>query len=169
MLREFPPRDLAESFEAVFVGVDPQDLRKKQTFPISKTLLLKQFDFLQSNSKAHQEAICRKADVEEWIDGETPEVFQKTFVDAPVEELDEEEVEELAGRADSNKYRGPVDSTLGAQELMESSEAVPVSYHCPDTVPLEKSTCWQVAAAKLEEMEKLAVISCCNPNRRGTG
>ena len=104
----------------MFVGVDPQDLRKKQTFPISKTLLLKQFDFLQSNSKAHQEAICRKADVEEWIDGETPEVFQKTFVDAPVEELDEEEVEELAGRADSNKYRGPVASTLGAQELMEA-------------------------------------------------
>ena len=72
------------------------------------------------------------------------------------EELDEEEVEELAGRADSNKYRGPVDSTLGAQELLERSEDVPVSYHCPDTVPLDKSTCWQVAAAKLEEMEKLA-------------
>ena len=131
-------------------------MRKKQTFPISKTLLLKQFDFVQRNSKAHQAAICRKADVEEWIDGETPEVLQKTFVDAPVEELDEEDVEELAGRADSNKYRGPVDSTLGAQELLESSEDVPVSYHCPDTVPLDKSTCWQVAAAKLEEMEKLA-------------
>ena len=155
-IKEFPPRDLAESFEAVFVGIDPQDMRKKQTFPISKTLLLKQFDFVQRNSKAHQAAICRKADVEEWIDGETPEVLQKTFVDAPVEELDEEEVEELAGRADSNKYRGPVDSTLGAQELLESSEDVPVSYHCPDTVPLDKSTCWQVAAAKLEEMEKLA-------------
>ena len=117
-IKEFPPRDLAESFEAVFVGIDPQDMRKKQTFPISKTLLLKQFDFVQRNSKAHQAAICRKADVEEWIDGETPEVLQKTFVDAPVEELDEEEVEELAGRADSNKYRGPVDSTLGAQELL---------------------------------------------------
>ena len=155
-IKEFPPRDLAESFEAVFVGIDPQDMHKKQTFPISKTLLLKQFDFVQRNSKAHQAAICRKADVEEWIDGETPEVLQKTFVDAPVEELDEEEVEELAGRADSNKYRGPVDSTLGAQELLESSEDVPVSYHCPDTVPLDKSTCWQVAAAKLEEMEKLA-------------
>ena len=155
-IKEFPPRDLAESFEAVFVGIDPQDMRKKQTFPISKTLLLKQFDFVQRNSKAHQAAICRKADVEEWIDGETPEVLQKTFVDAPVEELDEEEVEELAGRADSNKYRGPVDSTLGAQELLESSEDVPVSYHCPDTVPLDKSTCWQVAAAKLEKMEKLA-------------
>ena len=155
-IKEFPPRDLAESFEAVFVGIDPQDMRKKQTFPISKTLLLKQFDFVQRNSKAHQAAICRKADVEEWIDGETPEVLQKTFVDAPVEELDEEEVEELAGRADSNKYRGPVDSTLGAQELLESSEDDPVSYHCPDTVPLDKSTCWQVAAAKLEEMEKLA-------------
>ena len=155
-IKEFPPRDLAESFEAVFVGIDPQDMRKKQTFPISTTLLLKQFDFVQRNSKAHQAAICRKADVEEWIDGETPEVLQKTFVDAPVEELDEEEVEELAGRADSNKYRGPVDSTLGAQELLESSEDVPVSYHCPDTVPLDKSTCWQVAAAKLEEMEKLA-------------
>ena len=68
----------------------------------------------------------------------------------------EEEVEELIAGSDSNKYRGPVDSTLGAQELQESSEDVPVSYHCPDTVPLDKSTCWQVAAAKLEEMENMA-------------
>ena len=68
----------------------------------------------------------------------------------------EEEVEELIAGSDSNKYRGPVDSTLGTQELQESSEAVPVSYHCPDTVPLDKSTCWQVAAAKLEEMERMA-------------
>ena len=28
--------------------------------------------------------------------------------------------------------------------------------YCPDTVPLDKSTYWQVAAAKLEEMEKMA-------------
>lgn len=44
-------------------------------------------------------------------------MFQNTFVDAPVDELDEEEIEELASTEDSNKYRGPVDSTLGAQEL----------------------------------------------------
>jgi hypothetical protein len=44
-IREFPPRDLGESFEAVFVGIDAQDLRKRQTFPISKALLLKQFHF----------------------------------------------------------------------------------------------------------------------------
>ena len=95
-------------------------------------------------------------DVEDWADGETPAVFQNTFVDAPVDELDAEEVEELGGAEDSNKYRGPVDSTLGAQELLESSEDVPVSYHCQDNVPLDKNTCWQVAAAKLAEMEKLA-------------
>ena len=29
-------------------------------------------------------------------------------------------------------------------------------YHCQDNVPLDKNTCWQVAAAKLAEMEKLA-------------
>ena len=155
-IKEYPPSDLSESFEAVFVGIDPQDLRKKQTFPISKTLLLKQFEFVQRNSKPHQEAVCRKADVEDWADGETPAVFQNTFVDAPVDELDAEEVEELGGAEDSNKYRGPVDSTLGAQELLESSEDVPVSYHCQDNVPLDKNTCWQVAAAKLAEMEKLA-------------
>ena len=155
-IKEYPPRDLSESFEAVFVGIDPQDLRKKQTFPISKTLLMKQFDFVQHNSKPHQEASCRKEDVEAWVDGETPDVFQDTFVDAPVDELDAEEIEELAGAEDSNKYRGPVDSTLAAQELLESSEDVPVSYHCQDNVALDKNTCWQVAAAKLAEMEKLA-------------
>ena len=154
-VKEFPPRDLAESFEAVFVGIDPEDLRKRQTFPISKTLMLKQFEFLQKYSKPHQDAVCRKSDVAEWIDGETPDVLSSNFIDAPVEEL-EEEIEELQGGQDSNKYRGPVDSTLGAQELLESAEDVPVSYHCPDTVPLDKTTCWQVAAAKLEEMERLA-------------
>lgn len=40
-IREFPPRDSGESFEAVFVGVDAEDMRKRQTFPISKTLLLR--------------------------------------------------------------------------------------------------------------------------------
>ena len=154
-VKEFPPRDLAESFEAVFVGIDAEDLRKRQTFPISKTLMLKQFEFLQKYSKPHQDAVCRKSDVAEWIDGETPDVLSSNFIDAPVEEL-EEEIEELQGGQDSNKYRGPVDSTLGAQELLESAEDVPVSYHCPDTVPLDKTTCWQVAAAKLEEMERLA-------------
>lgn len=64
----------------------------------------------------------------------------------------EEEVEELIAGSDSNKYGGAVDSTLGAQELQESPEAVPVSYHCPDAISLDKSTCRQVAAAKLEEM-----------------
>ena len=33
-IKEFLLRDLSESFEAVFVGIDPQDLRKKQSFPI---------------------------------------------------------------------------------------------------------------------------------------
>lgn len=37
-IQEFPPRDLAESFEAMFVGIDPQDLRKKQTCPIKSNL-----------------------------------------------------------------------------------------------------------------------------------
>ena len=154
-IREFPPSDLGESFEAVFVGIDAEDLRKRQTFPISKSLLLKQLDFVQAHSKAHQTAACRKSDVTEWIDGETPDVLMSKFIDAPVDDL-EEEVEELMAGSDANKYRGPVDSTLGAQELEESTEAVPVSYHCPDTVPLDKSTCWQVAAAKLEEMENMA-------------
>ena len=90
-IKEFPPRDLLESFEAVFVGIDPQDLRKKQTFPRGNL----------------QKSRCR-----DWLDGETPDVFQNTFIDAPVDELDEEEIEELAGTEKSNKYRGPVDSTL---------------------------------------------------------
>ena len=47
-IKEFPLRDLPESFEAVFVEIDPQDLRKKQTFPISKTLLVKPTCLLSS-------------------------------------------------------------------------------------------------------------------------
>ena len=86
-IKEFLPRDLAESFEAVFVGIDPQDLCKKQTFPISKTLL-KQFEFAQRNSKPHQGATCRKADVEDWADGETPDVFQNTYLRALTDTLE---------------------------------------------------------------------------------
>ena len=120
------PSDIYSDMVAVFVGIDPEDIWKRQTFPISKALLLKQFDFLQKNSKPHQTAACRKSDVAEWVDGETPDVFRSKFIDAPVEDL-EEEVEELIVGSDSNKYRGPVDSTLCAQELQECSDAVPVS------------------------------------------
>ena len=36
-VKEFPPRDLAESFEAVFVGIDPEDLRESgKPFPSPK-------------------------------------------------------------------------------------------------------------------------------------
>ena len=112
-------------------------------------------DFVQKNSKPHQAAVCRRRDVEEWKNDETPETFKEKYVDAHVEDLDED-IEELQGVQDSNKYKGPVDSTLVAQELQENSEDAPVSFHFPDTGPLDKNTCWQVAAAKLEEMEKFA-------------
>lgn len=66
--------------QAVFVGIDLQDTCKKQRFPISKSYCCWNkwtwcFAFIR---KAHQAAISRKADVEEWIAGETHEVFQNT-------------------------------------------------------------------------------------------
>lgn len=66
--------------------------------------MLKQFNFLQKNSRPHQGADCRRSDVAEWVDGGTPEVFKSNFIDAPVDDV-EEEVEELGAGHDSNKYR----------------------------------------------------------------
>ena len=52
------------------------------------TKTLKQFEFAQRKSKPHQEATCRKADVEDWVDGETPDVFQNTYLRALTDTLE---------------------------------------------------------------------------------
>ena len=67
--------------QAVFVGIDLQDTCKKQRFPDLKgILLLKQVDlvlcvFSQSTPRRQSP---EKLILEEWIAGETPEVFQNT-------------------------------------------------------------------------------------------
>ena len=80
---EYPPEDLGESFQAVFCGIDPGDTRKAQCFPINKELFLCQHDFLRKYSVANRTAKYNAKDVEAWVDGETPQVLQKNFIDAP--------------------------------------------------------------------------------------
>ena len=38
----------------------------------------------------------------------------------------------------------------------EDKDNLPFTFLCHDSVPLDKSTCWQVAAAKLDLLEKQA-------------
>ena len=88
------------------------------------------------------------------LDGVTPDVISDNFADVPraedVEDVDSEEVE------NTSKYRGPADSTVGAQEQGEDKDDLPCTFLCHDTVPLDKNTCWQVAAAKLNLLERQA-------------
>ena len=152
-VKEFPPSDLGDSFEAVFTGFDPDDRRKSQTLPIHKDLLLRQIEFLQKYSIAHRDARYNAEQVRDMQDGETPKVISDNFVDLP--EM-EDFTEEAEGAGDSSKYRGPADSTIGARETGEDRENLPVTFLCHDSLPLDKSTCWQVAASKLELMERQA-------------
>ena len=41
---EYPPENLGESFQAVFSGIDPDDTRKAQCFPINKASFLCQHE-----------------------------------------------------------------------------------------------------------------------------
>ena len=152
-VREFPPSNLGDSFEAVFTGLDPEDRRKAQTLPIHKELLLRQIDFLKKHSLAHQDAKYNADQVRDMNDGETPRVISDNFVDLPpTEDIAEDDAEP----ADSSKYRGPADATIGARETGEDRENMPVTFLCHDNLPLDKTTCWQVAASKLELMERQA-------------
>jgi len=152
-VREFPPSSLGDSFEAVFTGIDPDDRRKAQTLPINKALLMRQNDFVLKYSNAHKDAKYNEAQVRNMQDGETPEVISDNFVHLPATEDFTEDCEEPG---DSSKYRGPADATVGARETGEDKDNLPVTFLCQDTVPLDKSTCWQVAASKLELMERQA-------------
>ena len=64
----------------MLVGIDLQDTWEKQRFRISKAYCSwPKWTWCQRLFAKHTNAaISRKADVEEWIDGETPEVFQNT-------------------------------------------------------------------------------------------
>ena len=151
---EYPPKDLGETFQAVFAGVDPEDTRKAQCFPINKKLFLLQHEFLQKHSEPNKLAKFNAADVEAWRDGVTPPVIQAKYTDVPKDDLDEED----AADKSSTKYRGPVDSTLGAQERGEDKEDVPWSFLCPDAADqeLDNAACWQIAARKLQQMQDQA-------------
>ena len=152
-IREYPPSNLGDSFEAVFTGIDPEDRRKAQTLPIHKNLLLRQIEFVKEHSLANQDAEYNAKQVADMVDGETPKVISDNFVDVPqAEDIEEDD----AVSKDSSKYRGPADATVGARESGEDRENLPVTFLCHDNLPLDKSTCWQVAAAKIELMERQA-------------
>ena len=153
-VREFPPADLADSFEAVFTGLDPDDRRKAQILPIQKALLLRHMDFVRAHSAANQDAEYKSDRVDDMVDGDTPSVIAANFADVPHAE-DEEDVD-LEDVENTSKYRRPADSTVGAQELGEDKDDLPCTYLCHDTVPLDQNTCWQVAAAKLNLLERQA-------------
>ena len=149
---EYPPQNLGESFQAVFAGIDPDDTRKAQCFPINKALFLCQHEFLQKYSTPNAAARFNATDVAAWEDGVTPPVLQESFVDAPCNEEDDEFTEDPS----STKYRGPVDSTAAVQELGEHKEDVPWSFLCPDAADqeLDHTAAWQIAQRKLEMMQE---------------
>ena len=152
---EYPPENLGESFQAVFCGIDPGDTRKAQCFPINKELFLCQHDFLRKYSVANRTAKYNAKDVEAWVDGETPQVLQKNFIDSPKNE----EEDDLSEEPSSTKYRGPVDSTAAVREMGEHKEDVPWSFLCPDAADqeLDHTSAWQIAQRKLEMMQEQAL------------
>ncbi len=74
---EYPPKDLGETFQAVFAGLDPTDTRKAQQFPIHKELFLRQHEFLQKYSVPNKIAVYNSEEVDKWRDGETPPCFKQ--------------------------------------------------------------------------------------------
>ena len=115
---EYPPENLGESFQAVFCGIKPDDTRKAQCFPIDKTLFLLQHEFLKKHSVANAAAKFNAKMVAAWVDGVTPDVIQKNYVDAP----DHQEDDEFSEEPSSTKYRGPVDSTAAVREMGEHKD-----------------------------------------------
>ena len=152
---EYPPENLGESFQAVFSGIDPDDTRKAQCFPINKALFLCQHEFLQRHNVPNGEARFNAKDVEAWADGVTPPVLQNNFVGAP----NNQENDELTEEPSSTKYRGPVDSTAAVREMGEHKEDVPWSFLCPDAADqeLDHTSAWQIAQRKLEMMQEQAL------------
>ena len=87
---EYPPKDLGESVQAVFAGIDPEDTRKAQCFPISKKLFLWQHEFMHKHSEPNRHATFNAEDVAAWQDGVTPPVLQATYADVPADDLEED-------------------------------------------------------------------------------
>ena len=109
---------------------------------------------MQKFSEPNRKATFNREHVLKWKDGETPPVLQATFTDVPADE----DGAEKDSSPSSTKYRGPVDSTAGAQELGEHKEDVPWSFLCPDAADqeLDVTSCWQIAARKLQMMQDQA-------------
>ena len=103
---------------------------------------------------ANRTAKYNAKDVEAWVDGETPQVLQKNFIDSPKNE----DEDDLSEEPSSTKYRGPVDSTAGVREMGEHKENVPWTFLCPDAADqeLDQTCAWQIAQRKLEMLQEQA-------------
>ena len=147
----YPPSELGASFEAVFVGVNPDDKRKAQCFPINKQLFLRQHEFLRKYSAANKVAEFDEAAVAEWEDGMTPPVLRDCLLDAPVDNVEDslqeegEEEEEFENQPDE---KTPLDST--------EAETASFSFLCSDTAELDVEASWNIAARKLESLRSQA-------------
>ena len=59
----YPPENLGASFQAVFAGIDSNDTRQAQCFPINKELFMRQHEFLQKHSKPNAAVTFNAIDV----------------------------------------------------------------------------------------------------------
>ena len=145
---------MRDTFQAIFAGLNPEDLRKSLQLPVFLKLWQAQVLYLQGCNGPNKLATYNRAEVEKWEDGKTPSVIQRTFEDVSEEDMDGPGDEDHTG----TKYRGPVDSTAGAQEHGEHKEDIPWAFLCPDASDqnLSGPALIQVAGAKLQSMGKTA-------------
>ena len=165
----YPPADLGESFQAIFVGVDPDETTKGLVATVTKKLYSLQASWLQTHNPIVQALKFNEAEVAKWREKQVVETITRCFEEQSAEFAADVDA---AGGIGETKYRGPADATSGAQESGEAAENVPY-VSLPDT-DIEASSdphaLAAVAAEKQEIMKEQAMrIARNEANANGDG
>ena len=121
----FPPKDLGESFQAIFVGVNPDDTTRGLVATVTKELFELQVALLRKHNLVVQSCQYDAEEVANW----SPTEVSKTITQCFQEQEAHDEGEESIG---DTKLRGPADATSGAFDSGEAADNLPF-VSLPDT------------------------------------
>ena len=121
----FPPKDLGDTFQAIFVGVNPDDTTRGLVATVTKKLYELQVELLRKHNLVVQSCQYDAEEVAKWKPTEVSKTITECFQQPPTNDEEEE------GIGDT-KLRGPADATSAAFDSGEAADNLPF-VSLPDT------------------------------------
>ena len=127
----YPPADLGESFQAIFVGVNPDDTTKGLVATVTKKLYALQASWLQTHNHIVQAMKFNEAEVAKWREKQVVETITRCFEEQSAEFAADVDA---AGGIGETKYRGPADAQPPGRRRAARQRRTSPMFRCPTPI-----------------------------------